>query len=136
MRKKLKTSPPMDAPRPSKRYTLPTSRDGDLLFSADSFETRVKVKPKIIHIKDRDTKEEMNIGAIPIILPVEIFNIGFILRIKTMCKGRSNDVRTCIYERSFSLCFNLSTSLPKRALPIDIQKSQLASIIPRESSFP
>ena len=107
-----------------------------MVFSEAIFDMSVKVKPSNIHIGARDKKEEPSIGIRPMILPAGIFSIDFTLRSNKMFKGNMRKVIVCMAERSPSPIRSFSTSLPARKLPRAIQKSQLASIMPRDSSLP
>jgi hypothetical protein len=81
-------------------------------------------------------KEEKNIGKNPILSPIEMPITVFRMRVRKIAMSKDKEKRMTITVNVSSLFLDLSAFLPRKKHPKASRISQLARIMPMQSSLP
>lgn len=81
-------------------------------------------------------KEEYNIGTNPILSPIAMPMTLFRMRVRKTEVSKEKEKRIVITENVSSICLDFSAILPRKIHPNASRISQLARIMPMQSSLP
>jgi hypothetical protein len=85
---------------------------------------------------ERIRKEEYNIGTKPILSPIEMPMIVFRMRVRKIAMSKEKEKRIVITINFSRVCLDFSAFLARKKDPNASRISQLARIMPMQSSLP